>query len=267
MFGLRHIAPLWVRSSRKPDIPVQKERAVTDPRIQRDSAVDDRPTVERSSAVDDRPTIEHHRDDIVAPGATSATAMHTDTAPALHHESTVVREPNRARGGFSFGSVLSGVVVAFGAFIVLAALIGGIFAATGIADGGISTTEAANAGLGAAIGLVIAQFLAYMWGGYTAGRMARGSGVLNGLLVPIFAIILAALVGAVATALWTNAGGEPPDTTALPVPLSELSEIGTYAGIGALVAMLLGGALGGAMGARWHTKLEDHEREVALHQH
>ena len=210
----------------------------------------------RDSAVDEHPTIEHHRDANVAPAATPATAMRTDT--------TVMREPDRARGGFSFGSVLSGVVVAFGAFIVLAALISGIFAATGIADDGISTTEAANAGLGAAIGLVLAQFLAYMWGGYTAGRMARGSGVLNGLLVPIFAIILMAVVGAVATALWTNAGGEPPDATALPLPLSELSEIGTYAGIGALLAMLLGGAIGGAMGARWHTKLEDRERIIDL---
>lgn len=227
------------------------------------------PRLPRDSAIDERPTIEHHRDETLTPGTTDAgttdygaTPVATQRIETERTQTFARREPDRARGGFSFGSVLSGVVVAFGAFLVLAAIIGGILAATGVADGGISSTEAANAGLGAAIALVIAQFLAYLWGGYTAGRMARGAGVLNGLLVPVFAIILMAVVGAVVAALAANAGAEPPTAAALPLPLSELNEIGTYTGIGALVAMLLGGALGGSMGARWHTKLEDSDRVI-----
>ena len=174
-------------------------------------------------------------------------------ATTEHHE--VV---DRTRGGVSFWSVLSGVLVAFGAFIVLSAIIGAILAATGIAEGGIQTSEATTAGLAAGIGLVVAQFLSYLWGGYTAGRMARGSGFMNGLLVPIVALVFVAILGAILAAVT----GTSPDAAAaqaqsLPLPLASLSEIGTGVGIGALVAMLLGGLLGGKMGARWHTKLED----------
>jgi hypothetical protein len=176
-----------------------------------------------------------------------------------------VMEPDRARGGVSLWSVLSGVLVALGAFIVLSSIVGGILAATGVADGGISAEEATSAGLGAGIGLVIAQFLSYVWGGYTAGRMARGSGLVNGWLVPVVAIIVVAILGAIvagATSAATDVAAS--DVQKLPLPLGSLSDIGTGVGIGLLIAMLVGGALGGLLGARWHTKLEERERSVPL---
>lgn len=164
-----------------------------------------------------------------------------------------------ARGGFSIPAIVTGTVVAFGAFVVLAAIVGGILAATGIAEGGISANEATDAGIGAGIGLVVAQFLAYFWGGYTAGRMARGSGLLNGLLVPVTAIILVAILGAIITAIGDSAGVNTNDVQQLPLPLGSLSDIGTVVGIALLAVMLLGGALGGGAGQRWHTKLERRE--------
>jgi hypothetical protein len=171
----------------------------------------------------------------------------------------IIRED--ARGGFSFGSVIAGMLVAFGAFVVLAAIVGGILAATGIADGGLSADEAVNASLGAGIGMVIVQFLSYLWGGYVAGRMARGSGVLNGILVPIVAIVLVAILGAVIAGVTSSATNlNPADVQRLPLPLGSLSDIGTGIGIALLVAMLAGGALGGAWGERWHAKLEEKRR-------
>ncbi len=166
--------------------------------------------------------------------------------------------PDRTRGGVSFWSVLSGVLVAFGAFIVLSAIIGAILGAAGVAENGISSDEATTAGLAAGIGLIVAQFLAYLWGGYTAGRMARGSGFLNGLLVPIVALVFVAILGVILAAV-TGASADEAANTAqrLPLPLSDLSQIGTGVGIGVLVAMLLGGLLGGKLGSRWHSKLED----------
>lgn len=181
-------------------------------------------------------------------------------APVVAERHEVI--PDRARGGVSFWSVLSGVLVAFGAFIVLSAIIGAILVATGVAEGGVQSSEATEAGLAVVIGLVLAQFLAYMWGGYTAGRMARGSGVLNGLLVPVLALIFVAALGAILAAVTgtsPDAAAADVETMSLPLPLSDLGELATGLGIGLLVAMLLGGALGGAMGARWHTKLEDGE--------
>ncbi|HVM19861.1 MAG TPA: hypothetical protein VM307_07865 [Egibacteraceae bacterium] len=182
-----------------------------------------------------------HRDDVAA-GAPAAAAV-----------------VDRARGGVSLWSVLSGVLVAFGAFIVLAAIIGAVLAAVGAAAGGLRVEDAGTVGA-VGIGVIVAQFLAYLWGGYTAGRMARGSGWVNGLLVPVVAVVAVALLGAILAAV---TGATPAtaqqEAQQLPLPLADLGQLATGLGIGLLVAMLLGGALGGHLGARWHTKLEDAE--------
>jgi hypothetical protein len=169
----------------------------------------------------------------------------------------VIREPDRTRGGLSPLGIITGLLVALGAFVVLTALIGGILAATGVVEGGISPQEATGVGTAAGVGLVIAQFLAYLWGGYTAGRMARGSGVLNGILVPIVAIVLVAILGALVAGIADQTTNlRPEQIQQLPLPLGSLSDLGSIVGIALLVAMLLAGALGGALGQRWHTKLE-----------
>ena len=165
---------------------------------------------------------------------------------------------NTARGGVSFPAVLSGVLVAFGAMFLLSAVVGGVLVATGWEPAEVGAT-AAEATLGAGIVLIAAQFLSYLWGGYTAGRMGRGAGALNGLLVPITALLLAVAVGAIATALGANANLNLPLTTnRLPLDSDTLVDFGAAIGAGALGAMLLGGLLGGLAGTRWHTKLERH---------
>ena len=46
----------------------------------------------------------------------------------------VVREQAQTRGGVSFVSIITGIVVAIGAFVVLTAIVGGILAAMGVAE-------------------------------------------------------------------------------------------------------------------------------------
>jgi hypothetical protein len=161
------------------------------------------------------------------------------------------------RGGVSPVGVLTGVLVAFGAIFLLSALVGGILAATGV-----ETTlgdEAQEATLGAGIAFVAAMFLAYLWGGYTAGRMGRGAGAVNGLLVPLLALIVAGVVLAVVTALGATANlNLPLGDSQLPIEDGNLVEFGTGVGIASLIAMFVGGILGGLAGARWHTRLERH---------
>ena len=106
--------------------------------------------------------------------------------------------------------------------------------------------------------------------------MARGAGLGNGLLVPLTALVVAALVGAVATGLGATANLNIPFSDYL-VPLEDanLVDFGIGVGIASLIAMFVGGALGGALGARWHTKLErtvaeeriEERREVDLREH
>jgi hypothetical protein len=184
---------------------------------------------------------------------------------------THTRSVDRARGGIGAGPILTGVVVAFGSMFLLSALVGGVIAALGFADANVTEGEAIDAGIGAGIALVVAQFLAYLWGGYAAGRMARGSGLANGLLVPLLALVVGVLVAAVASALGATANLNLPFTTnQLPVEEGNLVDWGVGVGIASVVAMFLGGALGGGMGVRWHSKLErsvaeeQTEREVDL---
>lgn len=173
----------------------------------------------------------------------------------------------RARGGIAFGPILTGVVVAFGSMFLLSALVGGVLASLGLIETNVTSGDVVNAGIGAGIVLVIAQFLSYLWGGYTAGRMARGSGVANGLLVPLTAIVLALVAGAVVAALGATANLNLPFTTnQLPLENGNLVDWGVAIGVASLVAMFLGGALGGGLGARWHTKLEHaHGESAATH--
>jgi hypothetical protein len=163
----------------------------------------------------------------------------------------------RARGGVSFGGILTGVVVAFGAIFLLSAIIGGVVAAAGYTDTNVTAGDVVDAGIAGGIAFVLAQFLAYLWGGYTAGRMARGAGVLNGLLVPFAAIVVALIVGAIAAALGaTSDMNLPLQNARLPLEENVAIDWGIGLGIAALIAAFVGGALGGALGARWHTKLE-----------
>ncbi|MDP9225446.1 MAG: TIGR04086 family membrane protein [Actinomycetota bacterium] len=178
-----------------------------------------------------------------------------------------------ARGGVSAGAVLTGVVVAFGAMFLFSAVVGGILVSLGISN---TPTAVVNAGVGAGIALVLAQLLAYLWGGYTAGRMARGAGMANGLLVPLAAILVAVAVGAIVTALGATANLNLPSIShfnpQLPISSNALNNrvvnAGLWIGLGALLAMFVGGAVGGLLGARWHTKLErqaleDHTAEAS----
>jgi hypothetical protein len=174
-----------------------------------------------------------------------------------------------ARGTASAASILTGVVVATGATFLLLAIIGGILVALDYVDVDVTQTEAVEVGIGAGIAFVIAQFLAYLWGGYTAGRMGRGAGFLNGLAVPIVSILLALIIGGLVTALGADARLNLPFAeNRLPVEQDYVVDWGVGIGIVSLAAMFLGGILGGIAGSHWHTKLErkvyEDEQERAL---
>ena len=158
-------------------------------------------------------------------------------------------------GKLSFISVLAGTLVAYGAFAVLAALLGAAAAAIGV-DNGLSRNDWARLGTGSAIAAAVVLFLAYLFGGYVAGRMARRAGLLNGLAVFLLAIVLIAAVSAI-IASQADADTIRSNLRSLGIPTSgsEWSDIGTLAGIASLAAMLLGALVGGVLGERWHSKL------------
>jgi len=158
-------------------------------------------------------------------------------------------------GKLSFISVLAGVLVAYGAFAVLAALVGAAATAIGL-NSDLSRNDWARLGAGSAIAAAVVLFLAYLFGGYVAGRMARRAGLLNGLAVFVLAILLVAAVSAIiASQADADAIGANLRTLGIPTSGSEWSDIGTLAGIASLAAMLVGALVGGVLGERWHSKL------------
>jgi hypothetical protein len=171
-----------------------------------------------------------------------------------------------ARGGVSLWSVLTGVVVAFGAMLIFSAIIGGILAETTL-DANEVAQEPTDAGLGVGIGMIVAMLLAYLWGGYTAGRMARGAGPINGFLVPLVAIIIGVVVAAILNATNADANLNLPFTenSLIVEDQSVLYDWAGTIGVGMLIAMFVGGILGGLAGHGWHRKLERrelHKREA-----
>ena len=157
-------------------------------------------------------------------------------------------------GGFSITSVLAGVLVAYGAFAILAGLATAALDAFGD-DTNLSTDWET---LGTTGGLVVAVllFLAYLFGGYVAGRMARRNGLAHGAGVLILGILVVTAVAALARR------SADPDTIAsnlrslgIPTTADEYGQAGTVAGIASLVALILGSLLGGVMGERWHARL------------
>jgi hypothetical protein len=158
-------------------------------------------------------------------------------------------------GRLSFISALAGVLVAYGAFAVLAALVGTLAVAIGL-DTELAGNDWTSLGMGSAVTVTVVAFVAYLFGGYVAGRMARRAGLVNGLAVFVLAVLLAVVVGAIAASQTdTEAVQANLRSLGLPITAAEWARIGTVAGIGTLVGMLGGAGIGGVVGERWHGEL------------
>ncbi len=159
-------------------------------------------------------------------------------------------------GSLSFISILAGTLVAFAAFAVLLAIVGGILAAVGIDTANLTANDYERLGIGGAVVAALVLFLSYFFGGYIAGRLARRSGALNGGLVLVLAIVIGAVVAViVGTQADTQAAADNLRVIGVPTSGGDYSAIATVAGIVTLLAMIAGAVLGGIKGERWHGKL------------
>jgi hypothetical protein len=168
---------------------------------------------------------------------------------------TAVRARQRERfGGFSWGSDLFGWFAAAG----LAAILAGIVAAAGAALG-LTKASGATITLGGAIALLAVLFVAYVAGGYVAGRMARFDGVRQGIGVWLWGIVVAGAV-----ALLAVIGGakynvlDQLNLPRIPVDQGTLTRGGAIALAAALVVTLIAAVVGGMFGAHWHRRVDNH---------
>ncbi len=153
--------------------------------------------------------------------------------------------------GTSWPSVIFGWLAALGASLILSgivvAVVGAILGAGGASS---SATEGGTVGL---IGLLLTLLLAFIVGGYVAGRLASRSGIKHGLLVPVVALVVTVILAGVGTLLGLSFIENLSGVTLPNVPNDAPQGLGTIltgAGILALLAPFVGGAIGGAWGAR-----------------
>lgn len=186
-----------------------------------------------------------------------------DRSPTLRDE--VARREQERFGGFKFGAAFFGWLTAMGAAVLLTAVVAAIGAALGLTtpESVENAAEAANENLGAAtvigaIAIAIVLFVAYFAGGYVAGRMARFSGVKQGLAVWLWALAIAIVVAvltALAGARWdilANVDTFP----RIPVTPETATATGILTAVGAAVVTLVAAILGGMAGMRYHRRVD-----------
>ena len=199
---------------------------------------------------------------VAAPPATS----HVEGSHATRGAARDAVAVQRARfGGIKWGAAFFGWLSANGLAVLLVALLSAAGVALSLA-GGVTTADEATdeavqqadtVGLSGAIGLLVVLFLAYLAGGYVAGRMARFDGARQGLatwLIGLIVVLVLAAVGAIV-------GSEYNVLQQLNLPRIPIDE-GTVATAGlltlaaVLVVTLLGAVLGGKLGERYHRKID-----------
>lgn len=168
---------------------------------------------------------------------------------------SAVRARQRDRfGGFSWGSDFFGWLAAAG----LAAILAGIVAAAGAALG-LTKGSTDQIHLGGGIALLAVLFVAYVAGGYVAGRMARFDGTRQGLGVWLWGILVAGAI-----ALLAILGGskynvlDALNLPRIPIDQGHLTNAGAIALAAGLVVSLVAACIGGTLGARWHRRVDRH---------
>ncbi len=164
-------------------------------------------------------------------------------------------------GGFDWLASFLGFSVAIFFLTVLLGVVGAIVGAvvppTGATVPPIGITipgTTQQVGMAALIGSLIALFLAYLMGGYAAGRLARYDGVKNGMGVVLWTILVAlilAILGAILGSSFNVAR-----QLNLQIDAGTLTAAGLISLAVTLLVMLLASALGGFMGERYHRAID-----------
>jgi MFS family permease len=168
----------------------------------------------------------------------------------------------RARfGGIKWGAAFFGWLSANGLAVVLIALLSAAGVALGLAQGVDTADEAAQQvdtlGLGGGIAVLVVLFLAYLAGGYVAGRMSRFDGARQGLavwLIGLIVVLLLALAGVVLGAQYNVL--RQLDLPRIPIDEGTATAAGIITLVAILVVTLLGAVLGGKLGDRYHRRID-----------
>lgn len=187
-----------------------------------------------------------------------------------NYERTSGRDAARERfGGMHIGAQLVGMLTALALTLLLAGIVaaaaGTIAFETGIDERLNATTDEVS--IGSVIAGIVVLAIAFLVGGWAAGRMSRYDGGRNGLMTAVWFLVL----GAILAGLGAVAGDEY--NVAARVDLlpdwfgtwfsDEVAAGAIISGLVAIVVILVAGFLGGKLGERFHKRADE---VIALHE-
>ena len=170
----------------------------------------------------------------------------------------MLRREKEEFSGMHFWLAFFGWLTATGMVVVLLALVAAIGALLRVQNL-LGLQQGAQAvGIGGAIALLVVLLIAYYCGGYVAGRMARFSGLKQGVAVWLWAIIIAVLLGIAGAIAGSQAGvaGRLSSVPQIPISPSTLTVAGIVSALAVLIVTLAGAMLGGVAGMRYHRKVD-----------
>lgn len=157
-------------------------------------------------------------------------------------------------GGIDIPASIVGMLTALSTIIILAGLVGAAVGAVGYQTGLEENAE--DLSIASLIGGVAILFVAYLIGGWAAGRIARYDGARNGFATGIWTLILAGILAALGA--WAGAEYDVFENVQLPqwFDSDALTTAAIISGIAAIAAMFAGGILGGLWGERYHRRAD-----------
>lgn len=191
---------------------------------------------------------------------------HVDVTDAAHVDEGRDGGVDAARerfGGKDIPASLAGMLVAFAALLLLAGLASAAIGTIAFQTGVEGNEEELSLSALIAAGAVI--FLAFLLGGWAAGRMARYNGALNGFLVAVWFVVLGvvlAIAGAVADSTYNLFENLRVAEATLPNWFSadEMTMGAIISSLAFVALMVIGAVLGGIWGTRMHRRAD---REIA----
>jgi uncharacterized membrane protein len=146
------------------------------------------------------------------------------------------------------------MLTALSSTLILAGLVGAAVGAVGYQTG--LERNAEDLSTWSLIGGVAVLFVAYLIGGWAAGRMARYDGARNGFATGVWTLVFAGILAALGA--WVDSEYDVFRNVELPqwFTTDALTTAAIASGIAAVVAMFVGGVVGGLWGERYHRRAD-----------
>jgi hypothetical protein len=157
-------------------------------------------------------------------------------------------------GGIDVPATLVGMLTGLSTTLILAGLVGAAVGAVGYQTG--LESDAEDLSTASVIGGAAVLFVAFVIGGWAAGRIARYDGARNGLGAALWTLVLAAILSGLGA--WLGSEYDVFSNVDLPQWFSTdaVTTTALLSGVAAVLAMIVGAVLGGIWGERYHRRAD-----------